>query len=90
MQAQACIIPIASRTGLPIIPLSFSVDRKKVFKSWDSFHLPYPFARGVFVASAPQYVAQGAGAEELEEARARLERALKEATERADNFFQQS
>ena len=90
MKAQAGIIQIASRTGLPIIPLSFSVDRKKVFKSWDSFHLPYPFARGVFVASAPQYVAQGAGAEELEDARARLERALKKATERADNFFQQS
>ena len=53
MKAQAGIIQIASRTGLPIIPLSFSVDRKKVFKSWDSFHLPYPFARGVFVPRRP-------------------------------------
>jgi len=90
MKVQPGIIQIAARTGLPIIPLSFSAEKKKVFKSWDSFHLPRLFTRGVFVAAEPQYVSQGAGAEELEEARARLELALREATERADNFFKQS
>jgi len=87
MSAQAGIIQIASRTGLPIIPLSFNVDRKRVFNSWDSFLLPKLFARGVFVAAEPQYVAQGAGDDEMEEARVRLESTLRELTERADNFF---
>jgi len=87
MRAQTGIIQIASRTGLPIIPLSFNVDRKRVFSSWDSFLLPKLFARGVFVASEPQYVAPGAGDDEMEEARVRLEATLRELTERADNFF---
>ena len=90
MKAQMGIIQIASRTGLPIIPLSFCAEKKKVFKSWDSFQLPRLFTRGVFVCSEPQYIAPRAGPEQMEAARARLERALKEATERADNFFKKS
>lgn len=89
MKAQMGIIQIASRTGLPIIPLSFSTEKKRVFKSWDSFNLPRLFTRGVFVCSEPQFVAPGATPEQMEAARARLESALREATVRADNFFKE-
>lgn len=90
MKAQKGIVQIASKTGLPIMPVSFSAEKKKVFKSWDSFLLPYPFTRGVFVAALPQYVASGASEEELEKERRKLERALTELTKKADDFFKNS
>ncbi len=87
MKAQMGIIQIAAKTGLPIIPVSFGAEKKKVFRSWDSFILPYPFTRGVFVCAEPVYVPRKASREEMEEHRAALERTLIEITHRADNFF---
>lgn len=49
--------------------------------------MPYPFSRGVFICGEPIYVNKGAGPEEMEEARARLETALTRLTREADGFF---
>lgn len=49
--------------------------------------MPYPFSRGVFICGEPIYVKKGAGPEEMEEARARLEAALTRLTREADGFF---
>ncbi len=46
--------------------------------------MPLPFSRGLFVYGDPIEVPAGAGPEELEAARLRLERALNEAAERAE------
>ncbi len=44
---------LASATGLPIVPISFGVDRFYQFPSWDRFVLPYPFSSGVILCGDP-------------------------------------
>lgn len=49
---------IAQRTGLPLIPISFSASRAKKFESWDQFVLPKPFSKIVFVVGEPIIVGE--------------------------------
>lgn len=84
------VIELARRTGNPILPLSFSASRKKFFKTWDRFLLPYPFSRGVFVWGDPIYVDPDGPQDYLEEMRLLVERKLNELTEEADRYFNKS
>ncbi|MBI5643298.1 MAG: lysophospholipid acyltransferase family protein [Deltaproteobacteria bacterium] len=87
MKAQMGAIHIARATGLPVFPISFNASKKKIFGSWDSFLLPYPFSKGVFICGDPLYVKADAGSAEMEEARQKLENSLNELTAKADSFF---
>lgn len=77
------VIALARLTGRPIMPLTFGSSRKKVFGSWDSFNLPYPFSRGVFMWGEPIYVKKE---DDMEEKRNELESKLREMTEFADEY----
>ncbi|MBM4308158.1 MAG: DUF374 domain-containing protein [Deltaproteobacteria bacterium] len=81
------VIELARRTGNPILPLAFSASKKKIFKTWDRFLLPYPFSKGVFVWGEPIYVDSNLDRNNLEEKRLFVERRLNEITEEADRYF---
>lgn len=81
------VIELARRTGRPVVPLSFSASKKKVFKTWDHFLLPYPFSKGVFIWGEPIHVDSNGDRDYLEQIRALLETRLNELTEKADHFF---
>ncbi|MDO8444774.1 MAG: lysophospholipid acyltransferase family protein [Deltaproteobacteria bacterium] len=80
---QEGVIALARLTGRPIMPLTFGSSRKKVFGSWDSFNLPYPFSRGVFIWGEPIYVGKE---DDMEEKRKELEGKLREMTEFVDEY----
>ena len=84
------VIELARRTGNPILPLSFSASKKKIFKTWDRFLLPYPFSKGVFVWGEPIYVDRDGDRDYLEKMRLLVERRLNELTEEADHYFKPS
>src|SRR6266536_4476602 len=44
-QVQEGVISVAQLTGLPIVPVSYQLNRKIRLKSWDHFQVPLPFAR---------------------------------------------
>lgn len=44
-EIQEGALMLAQLTGLPILPMSARISSKKVFRSWDAFQLPLPFAR---------------------------------------------
>ena len=44
---------MARQLSCPIVPIGFDASRKKVFASWDRFHLPYPFSRIAIVFGEP-------------------------------------
>ncbi len=44
---------IAKMLEVPIIPVTYSMKNAKTAKSWDSFMLPHPFGKGVFVVGQP-------------------------------------
>jgi len=81
------VIELARRTGNPILPLAFSASKKKIFKTWDRFLLPYPFSKGVFVWGEPIYVDRDGDREYLEGMRRFVEKRLNEVTEEADRYF---
>ncbi|MDP2972089.1 MAG: lysophospholipid acyltransferase family protein [Deltaproteobacteria bacterium] len=89
-QVQIGVIELARRTGNPILPLTFSASKKKIFKTWDRFLLPYPFSKGVFIWGEPVYVDRDGDRDYLEEKRLLLERKLNELTEEADRYFNQN
>lgn len=85
MEVQMGVIQLARATGLPIIPMTFGASKKKTFSSWDSFIVPYPFSRGVFICGPAVKVAGDADPEEMERARRELEETLTGITRRADS-----
>jgi hypothetical protein len=86
-QVQIGIIELAKLTGSPIVPLSFSASKRKIFNTWDRFLLPYPFSKGVFIWGEPVYVDVDGNLAHLEEKRLLLEQRLNQLTEMADGYF---
>ena len=86
-RVQNGIIELARQTGMAIIPVSFNASRKKVFRSWDRFLLPFPFSRGVVVFGEPVLVSRNSEGGIFQEKRFLLEKRLRETTDRADHYF---
>ncbi len=50
------IILLAAKTGLPIIPVTYTVSKKIVCNSWDRFMLPLPFSRASIIFHSPIHI----------------------------------
>ncbi len=78
LTAQAGSLLLASRTGLPVMPVGWAADRYWSFRSWDRTAMPKPFSRVVVEFGEPFEVPKGVDSEALEEYRLQLERRLLE------------
>ena len=74
---------LSLKTGRPVVPMAFSASRAFRFRSWDRFLVPRPFARGVWVTGEPILPREG---EEVEDLRKRIEAAIREVTDLADDL----
>lgn len=52
-KVQPGIVHLAQKSNLPIIPVSFSAKRKKIFNSWDKYQIPYPFNEIIVIYGSP-------------------------------------
>ncbi len=86
-KVQTGIILLSKKTGCPIIPLAYSSERRKVFKSWDRFMLPFPWARGIITYGNPIEVPAQADPDTIEHCARQLEQELNRITALADNHF---
>jgi lysophospholipid acyltransferase (LPLAT)-like uncharacterized protein len=86
-KVQPGVITLAQKTGLPIITVTYSARRMKVFNSWDRFLLPYPFTRCRMVYGKPVYVSDDADKKQLAQAREDLDKELNRITRAADLHF---
>lgn len=86
MRAVAGAVEIARRSGAPMLPVTYSVVRRRVLRSWDRFLVPLPFNRGVFIVGAPIEVPARADVEQVEAARLELERRLNAISAEADRL----
>jgi lysophospholipid acyltransferase (LPLAT)-like uncharacterized protein len=78
---QAGIVSLAAATGAPVVPVGVAARPARRLGSWDRFMVPLPFARcAVVFGSALEVKRQ----DDREDARARIERALQDATDAAD------
>lgn len=84
MRAKLGPIKAAQLAGVPIVPASYGVSRRRLFRSWDRFCLALPFSRGALVWGEPIVVPRDADEAELERLRRLLEDRLNQATAEAD------
>ncbi|THB78082.1 MAG: DUF374 domain-containing protein [Desulfobulbaceae bacterium] len=73
LKAQGGALMMASRTGTPILPLTWSARRYFTVKSWDRTAIPLPFTRIDFFYGEPMSVPAELSVEELEQYRIELE-----------------
>jgi len=86
-KVQPGVITLAQKTGYPVVPISYSAKRIKIFASWDRFILPYPFTEGRIIYGRPISVSSKLGAEGQEVCRVRLEEELNRITREVDRYY---
>ena len=86
-KVQPGVIMLAKKTGYPILPISYSAEKAKIFSSWDRFILPYPFTRCQLIYGDPVYVPQKADRQIESKCRALLEKELRRITMKVDRNF---
>ncbi len=89
-KVQPGVITLAQKTGYPIVPVSYSAKRLKVFASWDRFILPYPFNNGCLIYGDPLIIPYKLKPEAREMYRVRLEKELNRITKEADGYYNHS
>lgn len=75
-KAQPGVILVASRTGVPIVPMVWSASNYFCFRSWDRTALPRPFSQIDFFYGEPLLVPSGLDPSQVEEYREILEKRL--------------
>ena len=86
-KVQHGIIQLAKKTGYPIIPVTGSASRMKIFNSWDRFILPLPFSECLISYGQPIQVPEDADMDEIEQYRQALEKDLFQITQDADAHY---
>lgn len=74
--AQPGAILLASRTGVPVVPMTWAASRYITFRSWDRTAVPKPFSRVDFFYGEPLSVPADLKSEGIEEYRLILENRL--------------
>jgi lysophospholipid acyltransferase (LPLAT)-like uncharacterized protein len=85
---QPGLIYLASRTGLPIVPIGIGYHRPWRMNSWDRFALPRPFTRGYCITADPIVVPADSTREQLEDYRLRVEEILHRVSSMAEVWAQ--
>ena len=77
---------LASRVGLPLVPVGFGYDRPWRFGSWDRFAVPRPFSRARHVIGPEIHVPKRLDRDGLEHFRKRVEELLNHVTGEAERW----
>lgn len=85
-QCQFGAVYLASRSGLPLVPVGFGFSRCVRAKSWDRFAIPMPFSRVRCVSAHPLHVPPKLSTEELQPYQIKLEQAINHATAVAEHW----
>lgn len=84
---QPGIMKMAQKSGVPVFPATSSADRRWIFKSWDRYMVPKPFAKVYVLVAPPLYVPQNATEQELETVRQALETEMHRLEQKAEARF---
>jgi lysophospholipid acyltransferase (LPLAT)-like uncharacterized protein len=71
------LLLIAQNTGMPIIPIIISAEKKWVFNSWDRFIIPKPFSRVIIRFCDEICVPRKLSLSDFEEKRSQIENTFK-------------
>jgi lysophospholipid acyltransferase (LPLAT)-like uncharacterized protein len=77
---------VASRLGIPLIPIGLGYECPWRLSTWDKFAVPRPFSRARAIAGPPVFLARDLDREGLELARQQVESDLNQLTEAAEHW----
>lgn len=78
------MVSIAAMTGVPVIPVTYSMKHFITLGTWDKFRMPLPFNRGVCRWGTAIYIPRKAPPETREHFRAQIEKVLNDMTDACD------
>jgi lysophospholipid acyltransferase (LPLAT)-like uncharacterized protein len=84
MCAKPGIVVAARLAKAAVLPVSYATRWRRILGSWDRFHLPLPFSRGIIIYGPPIEIGDASDPEALEAARLRVEQGLNTITAEAD------
>jgi lysophospholipid acyltransferase (LPLAT)-like uncharacterized protein len=84
MAASIGVVNLARIAKVPILPITYATSRRRLLATWDLFHLPWPFGRGIYLWGEPIEIDAKLDAERLEHARQLVEMRMREMVELAD------
>ena len=77
---------MASRLGMPLVPLGIGVNDAWRLKTWDKFAIPKPFSRVRIIFGPKIHVPRKANREELESIRQSVEDLMNDLSDRAESW----
>src|ERR1700747_3723782 len=86
MTARTGLVNIARPARVPTLPITYATSRRRVLATWDRFHLPWPFGRGVYIWAEPIEIAQELDDAGIESARGDGETRMFEMVRGADRL----
>jgi lysophospholipid acyltransferase (LPLAT)-like uncharacterized protein len=84
MRAKPGIVVAVRSARAEVLPVSYATRWRRILGSWDRFHLPLPFSRGIVIYGAPIEIGDAADPAAIEAARLRVEQGLNAITAEAD------
>jgi lysophospholipid acyltransferase (LPLAT)-like uncharacterized protein len=84
MTASTGIVNVARLARVPIVPITYATSRRRLLATWDRFHLPWPFGRGVYLWGEPIEISGALDGEGLEQARLLVETRMVDMVREAD------
>lgn len=81
---QSGVILMAMKSGARLIPVGISARPRILFRSWDRYMVPFPFARGIMVYGEPITIPADADADTQEALRLQFETAIHRLEAEAD------
>jgi len=67
----------AQKTGVPIVSVTFHVDRALFLNTWDKFTIPLPFTRIIVTYRAPEIIHPELSGDDLDVYRENFEKRMK-------------
>lgn len=80
---------IAKKSGNPVLPFCFSVEKKWIMSSWDRFIVPRPFSRAVIIIGPAIEVEPNADDAEMRRVEERIQREMDILRRRSDSFWEE-
>lgn len=81
------VITLSKLANVDMIPVTFSTSRQRRLTTWDRFHLPLPFGRGVFLWGHPVSPPASNDPNDREATRQRLENDMTALQNKADELM---
>jgi lysophospholipid acyltransferase (LPLAT)-like uncharacterized protein len=84
MHASNGIVAAAKLARAPVIPITYATSRRRILATWDRFHLPFPWSRGIYLWGEPIAVPAELDEAGIEAWRRRIEERMIAQTAEAD------